>query len=204
VFNLSRRCFAASASSSAANPLAVVRPLKAMPLNLTGALGTYTAALWSAAAEKNATAAVTRDAHTFLNALKEPALARFVSNPFVSKADRSKALAPLAAKLGFNDVSKSFLNVLITANRLSGAPAVFQAFIDCSKAADGKIEGTLTTAHVSRLLLFFFFFFFFSSSFFFLAGSFRDRIRRGFEAGQHCDCQSAWFEQQGRQPRTPR
>jgi F0F1-type ATP synthase delta subunit len=119
-----------------------------MPLHMTGALGTYTAALWSAASEKNATAAVTRDAQAFLTAAKEPAVARFLSNPFVAKSERSKALAPLTAKLGFHDVSKSFLNVLISANRLSGAPDVFQAFLDCAKAADGKIEGTLTTAHV--------------------------------------------------------
>lgn len=143
--SLSRRAFA----TAAANPLAAVKPLKPLPLQLTGALGTYTSALWSAAAEKNATAAVQRDAQTFLNAVKEPALARFINNPFVAKAERSKALAPLVQKLGFHEISKNFLNVLINSNRLNGAPAVFQAYLDAVKAADGKIEGVITTALVS-------------------------------------------------------
>jgi ATP synthase F1 delta subunit len=120
--------------------------LKPTPLPLTGAVGTYTAALWSAAAEKNATAAVTRDAKTFLAALNEPALARFIANPFIAKPERSKALASLAQKLKLHDVSKSFLNVLVTNNRISGVGAVFESFIDCAKAADGKMEGVLTTA----------------------------------------------------------
>lgn len=143
--SLSRRAFA----TAAANPLAGVKPLKPLPQQLTGALGTYTSALWSAAAEKNATAAVQRDAQTFLTAIKEPSLARFINNPFVAKADRAKALAPLVQKLGFHEVSKNFLNVLINSNRLNGAPDVFQAYLDAVKAADGKIEGVITTAQVS-------------------------------------------------------
>jgi ATP synthase F1 delta subunit len=140
--NVARRAFATNSS----NPLAQTKPLKPTPLPLTGAVGTYTAALWSAAAEKNATAAVTRDAKTFLAALNEPALARFIANPFIAKPERSKALASLAQKLKLHDVSKSFLNVLVTNNRISGVGAVFESFIDCAKAADGKMEGVLTTA----------------------------------------------------------
>jgi F-type H+-transporting ATPase subunit delta len=130
----------------ATNPLSQTKPLKPTPVPLSGAVGTYTAALWSAAAEKNATAAVTRDAKTFTAALKEPALARYIANPFVAKPERIKALANIGKKLGLHDVSKSFLNVLVANNRISGAGAVFEAFLDCSKAAEGKMEGVLTTA----------------------------------------------------------
>merc|ERR1712146_168262 len=49
--------------------------------------------------------------------------------------------------MGVNEVTAAFVNVLIKNNRLSGLEDVLRAFLDMAKAADGQLDGTITSAH---------------------------------------------------------
>mmetsp|Transcript_15251 Transcript_15251/g.26235 ORF Transcript_15251/g.26235 Transcript_15251/m.26235 type:complete len:233 (+) Transcript_15251:29-727(+) len=122
------------------------KPVHKPPLELSGAIGTYTTALWSAALENNEKQKVEKDASAFLAASKDEGFQNFLSNPFIPKDERLKAIAPVLKKLSFSSTSENFIRVLVQKNRLVEASEYFSAYLAMCKADEGKIEGVLTTA----------------------------------------------------------
>jgi hypothetical protein len=108
----STRRFASGDSGAAAAALKT-RPLVKAPLELTGAVGTYTNALWSAANEKGQKDQVEKDAKTFVAALDNKEFKQFIENPFIPKDERLKGLQTIMTKLKFSEVSQNFMRVCV-------------------------------------------------------------------------------------------
>lgn len=88
----------------------------------------YARTLLEAAADGGAAAAVSGDMRALSDAFgKLPALGRFLANPIRNTEDKAKFLEPAAAK--FAPLTRRFLKLLETKNRLALLPGIAEAYV---------------------------------------------------------------------------
>lgn len=110
--------------------------------------GRYAAALFELASEAGNVSAVESDLDKLGAALGESAdLAALIKNPEVSRTDLGKAMNALAAHLGLDKLTTSFLGVLAQNRRLSQLPAMIRAFVTIAAAQRGEVTAEVASAH---------------------------------------------------------
>lgn len=88
----------------------------------------YARTLLEAAADGGAAAAVSADIRALADTFgKLPALAKYLVNPIRGSEDKARFLEPAAAK--FSPLTRKFLKLLETKNRLSILPGIAEAYV---------------------------------------------------------------------------
>lgn len=107
----------------------------------------YATALIELAEESKIMAQVEKDLNALLVMLKESAdLSALIHSPVLSAARQEAAMLAVAEKAGFQDMTKSFLGVLVRNRRLNVLPAVIGAVKDSLSARRGEIVANVQTA----------------------------------------------------------
>lgn len=112
----------------------------------SGVAQRYASALFELARERDALDTVAADLDRLQAMLAESAeLGRLFSSPIVSRAEQRRAVATLAERVGFAELTRNFLGVLAEHRRLSALPAIARAY----RAKLAELRGELTAEIVA-------------------------------------------------------
>lgn len=107
----------------------------------------YSAALFALAEEKAAFEAVESDLKALKAMLAESAdLKRLVGSPVISRQDQGRAIVALAAKAGWQELTRNFLGLLAKNRRLFAVSGIIDAFLARLSAQRGEVTAQVTTA----------------------------------------------------------
>jgi F-type H+-transporting ATPase subunit delta len=113
----------------------------------SGVAGRYALALFELARDRDALDAVAADLDAFKTMLGESAdLRRLIRSPVISREDQGKALAALAERAGFGELTKKFLGVVAEHRRLFGLPEVIVAHRAMLAEHKGEVAAELVSA----------------------------------------------------------
>jgi F-type H+-transporting ATPase subunit delta len=109
--------------------------------------GRYALALFELARERDALDAVAADLDAFKAMLEGSAdLRRLIRSPVVSREDQGKALAALAARAGFSELTTKFLGVMAEHRRLFALPEAIAAYRAMLAEHKGEVGAELVSA----------------------------------------------------------
>lgn len=107
----------------------------------------YARALFDLANETGTLKAVAADVAALRRMRADSAdLRTLLASPAFTAADKSRALAALAAKAKFSETTRKFLGLLAANGRTSALPDVITAFEALDAAARGAVSAVVTTA----------------------------------------------------------
>ena len=107
----------------------------------------YARALFDLANETGTLKAVAADVAALRRMRADSAdLRTLLASPAFTAADKSRALAALAAKAKFSETTRRFLGLLAANGRTSALPDVITAFEALDAAARGAVSAVVTTA----------------------------------------------------------
>ncbi len=113
-----------------------------------GLSGRYATALFDLAIDGNALDAVATSLATLKDALAQSDdLKTLVSSPMVTRKAAAAGIAGVAAALGLDKLTTSFLGVLAGNRRLAALPAIIRDFNALAAARRGEISARVTAAH---------------------------------------------------------
>lgn len=115
------------------------------PIQLFGVDGTYANALYSASSEN---IDQTFNNLSKINDLiaKDPKVNEILTNPALSKDDRSSVIEVISSNLKLDKPIVNFLNVLSENNRLNEFKSIFEKFELLKNAHDGIVEAKITSS----------------------------------------------------------
>ena len=109
--------------------------------------GRYALALFELARDANALDTVAADLDAFKAMLDESAdLRRLIRSPVVSREDQGKALAALAGRVGFAELTTKLLGVLAEHRRLFTLPQMIEAYRAMFAEHKGEVGAELVSA----------------------------------------------------------
>lgn len=109
--------------------------------------GRYAQALFDLAQEQNRVAQVEADLKSLKAAIADSRDLRvLLQSPAFGAEDKSKGLAAIAAKAGFDATTRKFLGLLAANGRASALPASIAGFEKLAAAARGEVHAQVTTA----------------------------------------------------------
>jgi len=115
---------------------------------VSGLADRYAAALFDLADERKLLDEVAEDLRRLRAMLEESAdLRRLVRSPILSRAEQSRAVAALAAAVGFNGLTGNFLGLVARNRRLFAVPAMITAFLTSLAARRGEVTAEVSSAH---------------------------------------------------------
>lgn len=107
----------------------------------------YATAFFELALERNALDPVAHDLENLGRMLAESAdLVRLVRSPTISRAEQGKAVAALAAKAGYSDLTRNFLGLLAQSRRLFALPQMIAAFRKRLARHRGEVSAEVVSA----------------------------------------------------------
>jgi len=107
----------------------------------------YAQALFELADEAGALSAVEADLRAFKAFTAESEdLRRLIASPRIASEDKGKALAALAERAEFHELTRNFLGLLAANGRAAAMPAVIAAFERLAAARRGAMAAEVTTA----------------------------------------------------------
>jgi len=110
--------------------------------------GRYAVALYAAASEQGAVAAVEGDLGRLSAAITESAdLGQLLHDPQISRDAATRAIDGVAGVLSLSALTTRFLGVIAGNRRLDRLPDMIRAFDAIAADARGEISATVTTAH---------------------------------------------------------
>ncbi|MBS0243631.1 MAG: F0F1 ATP synthase subunit delta [Proteobacteria bacterium] len=110
--------------------------------------GRYASALFELAKDERRLDEVEKDIGVLSGLLAESAdLTRMVRSPVISSDDQGKAIASLAAKAGFSDLTTNFLRLLARSRRLFALGDIISDFRKIAARHRGEITAEVTSAH---------------------------------------------------------
>ncbi len=113
-----------------------------------GLSGRYATALFDLAIDGNALDAVAASLATLKDALAQSDdLQTLVSSPMVTRKAAAAGIAGVAASIGLDKLTTSFLGVLAGNRRLATLPAIIRDFNALAAARRGEISARVTAAH---------------------------------------------------------
>eukprot|EP01147_Barroeca_monosierra_P003406 gene3406-6057_t len=123
------------------------------PIQLFGIEGRYAHALYSAASKKNALEGVEKELVSFKSLTEKDAnLRSFLSNPVLTRAQKTKVIQDVLQKQKFSGITVNFFEnlhfsgALAENNRLSHCVDVISSFQKLMAATRGEVAATVTTA----------------------------------------------------------
>jgi len=115
---------------------------------VTGLSGRYATALFEAARDANALAAVGASLDRLAAARREsPDLAEVIASPIIDRAGAGRAIAAVADSLELDKLTRNFLGVLAANRRLSALPAIISGFTRLAADHRGETTAAVTAAH---------------------------------------------------------
>jgi F-type H+-transporting ATPase subunit delta len=109
--------------------------------------GRYALALFELARDGDALDAVAADLAAFKTLLDESAdLRRLIRSPVISREDQGKALATLAERAGFAELTTRFFGVVAEHRRLYALPAMIEAYGAMLAEHKGEVGAELISA----------------------------------------------------------
>ena len=109
--------------------------------------GRYALALFELARDGDVLDAVAADLASFATMLDESAdLRRLIRSPVLSREDQGKALAALAARAGFGELTTKFLGLVAEHRRLFALPEVIEAYRAMLAEHKGEVAAELVSA----------------------------------------------------------
>ncbi|WP_142849945.1 F0F1 ATP synthase subunit delta [Telmatospirillum sp. J64-1] len=114
----------------------------------TGAIAErYAAALFELAETQGSLDQIAADLKALKAMLASSAdLRRALTSPVISRADQEKAIAALAAKAGFQDLTQRFLGLVAKNRRLSALEGMIRAYLDRLSARRGEVVAQVASA----------------------------------------------------------
>lgn len=110
--------------------------------------GRYASALFELAKDERRLDEVERDMSALAGLLAEsPDLTRMVRSPVISADDQGKAIAGLAAKAGFSNLSTNFLRLLARSRRLFALGDIIRDFRQIAARHRGEVAAEVVSAH---------------------------------------------------------
>lgn len=117
------------------------------PVPLFGIQGTYANALYLASVEASSVEQSFQGLAKVHSLIKEdPKVGAFLTNPALSRADRSTVIDTVAQNLKLDKTVTNFLSVLSENNRLGEFDAIYKDFSTLYDASRGVVEATITSA----------------------------------------------------------
>lgn len=104
----------------------------------------YATALFAITGAKDV--AVGAEAGTFLEALQQGDLDKFINNPLISRDKSSETIALLLRKMNASEVMRKFAVRVAENRRLPLLPAMLKQYLEMLKAARGEMDVTVTAA----------------------------------------------------------
>ena len=113
-----------------------------------GLSGRYATALFDLAIDGNSLDTVSASLATLKDALAQSAdLQSLTNSPMVNRKAAAAGIAAVAASLGLDKLTTSFLGVLAGNRRLSSLPTIIRDFAALAAARRGEISARVTAAH---------------------------------------------------------
>jgi len=113
----------------------------------SGVAGRYALALFELARDGDVLDAVAADLTSFSTMLDESAdLRRLIRSPVLSRDDQGKALAALAERAGFGELTTKFLGLVAEHRRLFALPEVIEAYRAMLAEHKGEVAAELVSA----------------------------------------------------------
>nr|WP_310523529.1 F0F1 ATP synthase subunit delta [Polymorphobacter sp.] len=113
-----------------------------------GLSGRYATALFDLAIDGNGLDAVSVSLATLKDALAQSAdLQSLTNSPMVNRKAAAAGIAAVAASLGLDKLTTSFLGVLANNRRLATLPTIIRDFAALAAARRGEISARVTAAH---------------------------------------------------------
>ncbi len=107
----------------------------------------YATALFELARERDALDRVSADLDSFKAMVAaSDDLRRLIRSPVLTREEQGQAVAALAERAGFDDLTRRFLGVVADHRRLFALPAVIEAFRAMLAAHRGEVAAELTSA----------------------------------------------------------
>lgn len=119
-----------------------------MSSEATGAIADrYSAALFALGEQHSVLDAVAADLKTLKAMMAEsPDLRRLLRSPVISRKDQQKAVAALAAKAGFDGLTRKFLGLVAQHRRLFALDGVIEAYLNRLAAKRGEVTAQVASA----------------------------------------------------------
>lgn len=115
---------------------------------VTGLSGRYATALFEAARDAKALAAVSTSLDRLAEARRDSAdLAEVLASPILDRAAAGRAVAAVAASLDLDPLTRNFLGVLAANRRLPALPAIISGFKRLAADSRGETTAAVTAAH---------------------------------------------------------
>ena len=112
-----------------------------------GLAGRYANALFELALDQKSVDAVSTDLAGLRRAMETSAdLTRLVKSPVFSAEDHAKALKPILAQMGVNELTTKFVLLLAAKRRLSALTGIIRAFETQVAKSRGETEAEVTAA----------------------------------------------------------
>ena len=112
-----------------------------------GLAGRYANALFELAQDQKSVDAVSTDLAGLRRAMETSAdLTRLVKSPVFSAEDHAKALKPILAQMGVNELTTKFVLLLAAKRRLSALTGIIRAFETQVAKSRGETEAEVTAA----------------------------------------------------------
>jgi len=118
------------------------------PIPLFGVEGSYTSAVYSAAAKNNKLDAVEKDLKALQAVVeKDPKFREFLANPLISVSQKKDILKQVVtSKLAASDLTVNLLHAMTENGRLKLLPQVVKQFVKIMQVSRGEVEATVYTA----------------------------------------------------------
>jgi F-type H+-transporting ATPase subunit O len=119
----------------------------AAPVTKFGTPGRYANAIYAAAAQKNALAAVTDDLSLLKETLKASAtLHHFVTNPSIPRETKASGIVKLLTSAKADVVTKNAMATLAEGGRMHDVFKVIDNYMEIITAAKGEVNAVITSA----------------------------------------------------------
>lgn len=106
----------------------------------------YARALLAVAREKGRIEETSEELRRAASATADPELSAALGSPMLPADKRSELLGQLAASLGFSELTRDFLSVLLGKSRLGELGPIASAYEEMADAASGRVRATIHAA----------------------------------------------------------
>jgi len=121
--------------------------LTAMTAAASGLARRYATALFDLAKEGDVLDAVATDLNGMAALIEESSdLRRLISNPVLSRDEQGGAIAAVAERAGFGELTRRFFGVLAQKRRLFALPGIVRAYGDMLAAHKGEVTAEVVSA----------------------------------------------------------
>ena len=121
--------------------------MPASSVHASGLAGRYAVALFELAQDEGVLDAVAADLHGLRDMVEGSAdLERLIRSPVLSREEQGRALAALAERAGFGELTKRFLGVLAHKRRLFALPDIVEAYDAMLAEHKGEVGAEVVSA----------------------------------------------------------